>query len=67
MVIPRNLAVYLDILQLLFSMPLSFYLKASGIFSFGRVCFVEGRGLGTKYFLAPELSKPQSRIKWLHK
>lgn len=66
-VISRNLAVYLDILQSLFSIPLSFHLKANGIFSFGRVFFVGGRGLGTKHFLAPELSKPESRIKWLHK
>lgn len=67
MVISRNLAVYLDILRLLFSMPLSLHLKANGIFSFGMVFFVDSRGLGTKYFLATELSKTQSRIKWLRK
>lgn len=63
-VISRNLAVYLDILQLLFSMPLSFHLKFNDIFYFGRVfCFVESRGLGTKYFLATKLSKTQSITK----
>lgn len=64
-VISRNLSVYLGILHLLFSMLLSFHLKVNSIFNVGRV--FGGFFCGTKYFLATELSKTQSRIKLLHK
>lgn len=66
-VISKNLAIYLYIHRLPFSMPLSFHTLKPMAFSVLVGAFWKGWRGWDKYFLAAtKLSKTWSRIKWLY-